>query len=81
MTKYERQENRNAFIEKFLKQNVYPSWTWERLTLREQWAFEDLIADFPLAGSDNKKWDILNHAYMAFLKGAGCTSFGWRESA
>ena len=81
MTKRDSLQRRNQFIEDFMQSNVYPSWTWERLTLFEQWAFEDLIADFPLAGSERKKWDILNHAYMAFLKGAGCTGSEWRAPA
>jgi hypothetical protein len=79
MTKREQLQRRNEFIEQFLNHNVYPSWTWERLTGLEQMAFEDLIADFPLAGTDEKKWDILNHAYHAFLKGTGYKAIGWRE--
>ena len=81
MTKHESLQRRNQFIDDFLKNNVYLSWTWARLSLSEQWAFEDLISDFPLAGPDRKKWDILNHAYTAFLKGAGYTGSEWRASA
>ena len=81
MTKREQQQRRNEFIERFLALNVYPSWTWARLTGLEQFAFEDLIADFPLAGTDKQKWDILNHAYHAFLKGTGYNAIGWREPA
>lgn len=79
MTKHEQIQRRNEFIERFLNYNVYPSWTWQRLTGLEQITFEDLIADFPLAGTDEKKWDILNHAYNAFLKGTGYNAIGWRE--
>lgn len=79
MKRREQLEKRNALIEKFLSRNVYPSAQWERLTGLEQFAFEDLIADFPLAGTEEKKWDILNHAYYAFLKGAGYKAVGWRE--
>lgn len=79
MTKREALQRRNETIEDFLSRLVYPSWTWDRLTLQEQWRFEDTIADMPLAGTQAQKIKALNFAYHMFLLGTGYKPIGWRE--
>lgn len=79
MTKREQIEKRDALIRRFLERNIFPSWTWERLTSEEKTTFEKLIVNFPLAGTEAKRWEILNRVYHAFLKGTGYKPTGWRE--
>lgn len=79
MTKQERIQKRNAFINDFLDKCVYHSWTWERLTALERFNFEDVIADTPLSGTDRQKHETLNTVYRAFLIGTGYNGYTWRE--
>lgn len=76
MKNIEREQIKKDYIEKVYKK----SWTFERLTFKEQQNIIGLLTNTKLFG--NNIHDIvyeLERVYSAFLTALGYNAFGWRE--
>ena len=61
---------------------ISKSWTYCRLTEEEKDRLDDAIDFATLAavkGSFNRRWDVLQAVYHAFLNGVGYNGPTWRE--
>ena len=61
---------------------IKKSWTWARLTQKEQERFEKEIKDFSrwtLKGTYKQRWSVLNGVYSVFLGALDYKPLGWRD--
>lgn len=76
MKNIEREQIKKDYIEKVYKK----SWTFERLTFKEQQSIIGLLNDTKLFGNTIKDVTYeLNRVYFAFLTALDYKPFGWRE--
>ena len=63
---------------------IQKSWTYEKLTNTEKEflnkTFNCKLIQKNIKGTYQQRWETLQGIYEAFLYGAGCTGFKWRET-
>ena len=64
---------------------IRKSWTWNRLTSKEQAKFLTLLENIthrsshPVIGTYRNRWEVLQVVYEGFLDGCGYDGMNWRE--
>lgn len=64
-------------------QMIQSSWTWARLTDKEQKTIRDQLIEWwdrgKIQGNYDARWNVMQMAYSFFLDGTGYAPCGWRE--
>ena len=67
-------------VDKYIKEVLMKSWTWDRLTQKERQRFLNMDVFYRIDGNDSIKIEWLMTIYEAFLIALGYKIIGWRES-
>lgn len=73
-------EKLDEVINKYFKNVIKNSWTWERLTEEEKRRFVNLDIFSEIKGNKDAREQWLFTIYAGFLFGCGYDDFGWRET-